>query len=252
MKRNDIIMMIPYVICQVVPEDLYRRLEEHLDYVLPGSGLITRLDKMRPLWVALTLMFLDKDTLSTSTLGGGKPLDLYLRERAKVEGKQIHGVETLEYQCNLLNGMDDNMNLFILNETLNEKERLREGIAKESSLQKIIDGYRQRNLDPKLLSAISFSTKNASSAEAHKVQEYFQTNIIVKRNKNMAARIIELLKEEPDAYFFAFGLAHFIGEDGIPEMIRSAGFHVEEVYEHTPRYHGEDWEILDSQMKVSK
>ena len=67
---------------------------------------------MRPLWVALTLMFLDKDTLSTSTLGGGKPLDLYLRERAKVEGKQSHGVETLEYQCNLLNGMDDNMNLF--------------------------------------------------------------------------------------------------------------------------------------------
>lgn len=187
---------------------------------------------MRPLWVALTLMFLDKDTLSTSTLGGGKPLDLYLRERAKVEGKQIHGVETLEYQCNLLNGMDDNMNLFILHETLSEKERLRNDIAKESSLQKIIDGYRQRNLDPKFLSAISFSTKNASSVVAHRVQEYFQTNLIKKRNNNMAARIIELLKEEPDAYFFAFGLAHFISEDGIPEMIRSAGFHVEEIYEH--------------------
>ena len=188
---------------------------------------------MRPLWVALALMFLDKGTLSA--VGGGKHLDAYLRERAKVEGKQIHGVETLDFQCNLLNGMEDNMNLFVLNETLSEKERLRKDIAKESSLQKIIDGYRQRNLDPKFLSAISFSTKNASSVVAHKVQEYFQTNLIKNRNKNMAARIIKLLKEEPDAYFFAFGLAHFIGEDGIPDMIRSAGFQVEEIYEHVTK-----------------
>ena len=61
--------------------------------------------------------------------------------------------------------------------------------------------------------------------------EEFEAEMLEKRNKKMAARIIDLLNDNPDDYFFAFGLAHFIGEDNIPDMIRSAGFQVEQVYE---------------------
>ena len=188
---------------------------------------------MRPVWVAITLLLLNKDIITgfVDAHLDGRALDDYLKEQAKLEGKQVHGVERLEEQCSLLNGMDADMDIFVLNETLSEQERLRKGIVKESTFQKLLDGYRQGNIDPKLLSPISLSTKNASSGLALKIEEYFQTNLIEKRNKKMAARIIDLLKENPDAYFFAFGLAHFIGEDNIPDMIRSAGFQVEEVYE---------------------
>ena len=158
-------------------------------------------------------------------------MDAYLRERAKSEGKQVHAVERSEEQCSLINGMDNDMDIFALNETLSEQERLQKGIVKESSVQKLVDSYLQRNVDPKLLSPISLSTKNVSNGLALKIEEYFQTNLIEKRNKRMAARIIQLLKEDPDAYFFAFGVLHFIGEDNIPDMIRSAGFQVEELYE---------------------
>merc|ERR1712117_204730 len=54
-------------------------------------------------------------------------------------------------------------------------------------------------------------------------------NLIQKRNKRMAARVIDLLVNRPDAYFFAFGVGHFIGEDNILEFIRSAGFTVDHV-----------------------
>ena len=214
---------------QIIPEDLYRRLKKHLEYVFTLPAVIANMENMRPLWVAIALLLLNEDTIST--FGGAKNLDGYLTERAKLEGKQVHGVERLEEQCSLLNGMDTDMDIFVLNETLSEQERLRKGIVKESTFQKLLDGYRQGNIDPKLLSPISLSTKNASSGLALKIEEYFQTNLIEKRNKKMAARIIDLLKENPDAYFFAFGLSHFIGEDNIPDMIRSAGFQVEEVYE---------------------
>ena len=187
---------------------------------------------MRPLWVAITLPLLNKDTITA--FGNAKHLDGYLKEQAKLEGKQVHGVERPEEQCSLLNGMDEDMNIFVLNETLSEQERLRKdgkGIVKESTLQKLVEGYRQGNIDPKLLGPIFHSTKNASNGLALKVEKYFQANLIEKRNKKMAARIIELLNESPDAYFFAFGLAHFVGEDNIPDMVRTAGYQVEEVYE---------------------
>merc|ERR1711884_818491 len=68
-----------------------------------------------------------------------------------------------------------------------------------------------------------------SNAMARKLDNYFKTNLIQKRNKRMAARVIDLLVNRPDAYFFAFGVGHFIGEDNILEFIRSAGFTVDHV-----------------------
>ena len=199
-----------------------------MDYVYKVPAIMASMERLRPLWVAVTLMLLDKDTMAAL---GAKALDGYLKERAKLEGKQIHGVESVEDQCSILNGMDNDMNIFVLNATLIELERVRKGMVKESTLQKLVDGYRQRNIDLKLLSPISLSTKNASNGLALEIEEYFQTNLIEKRNEKMAARIIDLLKEKPDRYFFAFGLEHLIGEDNIPDMLRSAGFKVDEVYE---------------------
>ena len=78
-----------------------------MDYVYKVPAIIASMERLRPLWVAVTLMLLDKDTMATL---GAKALDGYLKERAKLEGKQIHGVESVEDQCSILNGMDNDMN----------------------------------------------------------------------------------------------------------------------------------------------
>jgi len=100
----------------------------------------------------------------------------------------------------------------------------------------LIQEYRQGSLDATLFNQDTFqfplSTKKAaaaSNAMARRLDDYFKTNLIQKRNKRMAARVIDLLVNRPDAYFFAFGVGHFIGEDNILEFIRSAGYTVDHV-----------------------
>ena len=48
------------------------------------------------------------------------------------------------------------------------------------------------------------------------LNSYFKTHIEVNRNKGKAKRIDKLLRNEPNhCYFFAFGAAHFLGEESV-------------------------------------
>ena len=195
------------------------------------SALTADWENMKPVWAGTMLYLLDRYFVASL---GPHPLDLYLEKEAKKQGKQVHGIEQVQEQCNVLNDMGTDMAIFYLNETLKEKENGGLDIVKESSIQNIIQGYRQGSLDPEvLLRHASFqlpqSTNNASHTTAHKLEEYVRTNFIQKRNEKMASRIIDLLKKKPDAYFFAFGTLHFIGKDNVPDIIRSSGFGVKRI-----------------------
>ena len=46
----------------------------------------------------------------------------------------------------------------------------------------------------------------------------------------MSSRVIEILRTDPgSSHFFAFGAAHFLGQQGIVQLVREAGFTVERV-----------------------
>ena len=46
----------------------------------------------------------------------------------------------------------------------------------------------------------------------------------------MAGRVIEILRSDPgSSHFFAFGVGHFLGQQGIVQLVREAGFTVERV-----------------------
>ena len=124
--------------------------------------------------------------------------------------------------------MDTDLELFVLNQTLLRLEDIRLGKVDEDSIVKMAVDYRQGTLDPNFKLSNQISAQNASKALLQKMDAHDE-EMLGKRNKRMAARIIELLKEKPDAYFFALGSAHLVGEDNIPDMIRSAGFQVEKV-----------------------
>jgi hypothetical protein len=62
-----------------------------------------------------------------------------------------------------------------------------------------------------------------------KIVDYFRVNLVRKRNKRMAARVIKLLAKRPNSYFFAFGVGHFLGEDSILKSIKSAGFTIDHI-----------------------
>ena len=45
----------------------------------------------------------------------------------------------------------------------------------------------------------------------------------------MAARMIDLLVNRPDSYFFAFGAGHFLGKNSILDYLEQAGFTVDHI-----------------------
>ena len=50
------------------------------------------------------------------------------------------------------------------------------------------------------------------------------------RNQRLASRVVNLLRTNPgSSLFFAFGAAHFTGDDSVIDLVREAGFEVERV-----------------------
>jgi len=50
------------------------------------------------------------------------------------------------------------------------------------------------------------------------------------RNKRMASRVINLLVQHPGTpFFFAFGAAHFVGENTVLDYVESAGFTIKHI-----------------------
>ena len=62
-----------------------------------------------------------------------------------------------------------------------------------------------------------------------RIYRYFQKELIEARNKRMAARMIDLLVNRPDTYFFAFGAGHFLGKNSVIDYLEQAGFTVDHI-----------------------
>ena len=61
-------------------------------------------------------------------------------------------------------------------------------------------------------------------------ESWYEENLLVKRNRVMAGRVIEILRSDPgSSHFFALGVAHFLGEQSIVQLVREAGYDVERV-----------------------
>ena len=80
--------------------------------------------------------------------------------------------------------------------------------------------------------------------------EYFDDQLLRVRNSQWAPKIIRLLREEPNSYFFAFGAAHFRGKHRIQKFLEEAGFKVEHVgpddpLNHEPKTEYGFWNLLD-------
>ena len=63
--------------------------------------------------------------------------------------------------------------------------------------------------------------------KARRIEEYFQHELIDKRNARMADRVGRLLARHPStSFFFAFGAGHFLGRDNVVDRLLAAGHNV--------------------------
>lgn len=243
----------------ILPRDIYRRLKRHLDYVknmIPlwmtndqrGRGLYAdylfnaitgNWEQKRPVWIMLMVNSLTESDIKSR---GIPVLDLYLAQQAERLNKLTGAVEKVEEQCVPLNGLNVSQVLFALNQTLWQHESMRAGFLPVMySTNDLIKHYNCGDLNAVIFNRDTAQVPNfinitlpvVDQNTAKHIDDYFREELIFKRNKRMAERVLKLLIDNPNkSYFFAFGAGHFLGNNTVLDMMIKHGFIIDHIPIH--------------------
>ena len=134
---------------------------------------------------------------------------------SKAEGrKKISELESLDYQINLLAGLNDEEQELFLLYTLRELRIL------VQEVDKLVDAWKSGAVEK------MESTITKSLAEDRRFYTIYD-KLIYKRNRNMAQKIEGYLKTN-GTYFVVVGAAHLLGDKGIIQLLKDRGYSVEQ------------------------
>ena len=170
---------------------------------------------MRP-WLVATMVALPACELAEKR--AGKPvLDGLIANRAKAEGKNLIGLETIGEQFGAMAALPEEFHLEAL------KETLAMGDLTEDVMETMKQLYLTRDIGMILPLTKVVSPKSANSKD----YDDFKDRLITTRNRHMAERALAHL-EEGNA-FIAVGALHLPGETGLVAAFRNAGYTVSPV-----------------------
>lgn len=199
-----------------LPAPLYQRSASYLRSLNPALEM-RPFEKLK-LWAfSATLQFLEAQ-LNHPALPA---IDAVIYQRAKKEGKEVGGIETVQEQLAAMEALSDNEQLLMLEATLDYLEQNREYVE---IMQKLY-----LNGDEKALMA--YLTSMMFEEEKYRIlEERFLQLILYKRNERMAQRILQKVKENPHkTYLFAFGAMHFLDRGSVIELLEKEGFKAERI-----------------------
>lgn len=176
-------------------------LVQYLGHMFP-EPVLERL----PPWMVQTMLSLDDPVAAAED----SSLDSQLVARAVTQKKRLLYLESAEMQLDLLSRL---IGVKELRETLDDVPGARR------SLQVLLRAYRKGNL-----AALAGLTLNPDELE--KNPEHFEL-LLFARNRNWMAMLQRELTR--GGAFVAVGAAHYVGDDGLLELLRKAGFHITRV-----------------------
>ena len=191
---------------QVLPADLYAQTVK----VMASRGVPEEaVGSLKP-WALVAM-------LSTPPSATGDFLDLQLYRSALAQGKPTAGLETMDEQVALLDGLSEADQVALLRETLATYPELGE------IFQRLVAAYVRRDLDA-LVQLSDMYARWGSPALA----ERFRRTAIDERNRHMAERLPPLLAE--GGRFIAVGALHLPGPGGLLQRLLDQGYQVRAVY----------------------
>ena len=194
-----------------LPAPLYQRSAAYLRSLNPALEM-RPFEKLK-LWAfSATLQFLEAQ-LNHPALPA---IDAVIYRRAKKEGKEVGGIETVQEQLAAMEALSDNEQLLMLEATLDYLEQNRDYVQ---IIQRLY-----RSGDEKALKA--YLTSMMFQEEKYRaLEERFMQLILYDRNARMAQRIVQKVKENPQKiYLFAFGAMHFLDRGSVIELLEKEGF----------------------------
>jgi hypothetical protein len=165
--------------------------------------------QFKPWLVAITVSALKLQKLGFDPNHG---IDRYFYGRAKKENREVLGLETLEYQINLFDGMSERTQEAMLLQTLKDIHSI------EGAIDTIIKAWSSgdmKTLDNVLLRSLK------------EYPEVYQ-RLILDRNRAWLPKIESYLSQNEN-YLVVVGAGHLAGKDSLIEMIMAKGYSVEQL-----------------------
>ena len=139
-------------------------------------------------------------------------MDGYFQDKAKTEGKEVGGLETVEDQTKAL---FDGYTLVKQKEMLLKAVRDTSTLNSDKEIQELTKLYKEQNLNK--IAEMTLKTMETD--------EY--NNLLKNRNDKWMPQIFEMINKKPT--FFAVGAAHLVGVDGVILRLRKEGYTVKPI-----------------------
>jgi uncharacterized protein YbaP (TraB family) len=170
---------------------------------------IEPLKRFKPWLLAMTLVEMEWQKAGFDASLG---LDRHFYDRAKADGKRVQGLETVDYQVSLFDGM-----------TMEEQDRM------------LAESLKDLEQDRANVFALTDAWKAGNAAALERIvledlkdDPVMYQRLLVGRNRNWLPKI-EALFPRPGRAFVVVGAAHLIGPDGLLSMFRSKGYKVDQL-----------------------
>jgi uncharacterized protein len=201
-----------------LPKATYERLKKV--FTDKGLGPVFPMMEHMKIWaVAIQISLLDH---IQQLLGGAKPIDVIIHDRAKELGKHTSGLETEAEQLSVFDGLTKDEQSRFLEQALDERDKAERD--HKDAFATLMNLYLAGDEAPLL------TELNAGFDATRPLDQKLEKRLITDRNKIMTDRIAAKLKSPPArGYLFAVGAAHLLGDDGIVAQLRKKGLTVEKV-----------------------
>ena len=198
----------------LISADMYAKINELVE---SNKMVMNMVNSWRPWMVGMYLQMIDAMPYMQ-----GIALDMQLTNRAREEGKEVGGIETIDEQLAALafgNEEDQIKLLGIAIDSMIEKAD-----NEISDIELMLNDYLEGDIDG------LWEFANAELLDASQLEKDAFDALLTVRNDNMADRINKRIKANPESVtFYAFGALHFAGPQGVGELLKGMGYEVERV-----------------------
>jgi uncharacterized protein YbaP (TraB family) len=168
-------------------------------------------NRYKPWFLAISLVSLEISKLGFDPNYG---IDRYFLSKAS-ETKKILELESLEYQFHLSSSLPEKDQELFLLYTLKDIKVL------EKELDKLIKAWTAGDAK-----GIELIMRKSIKEDKRLIPIY--EKFVLDRNKKMVSKIEEYLKEK-ETFFVIVGAGHLVGNQGIIQLLKEKGFHVEQL-----------------------
>ena len=214
---TDIIYSDGTTIKDHISEDTYNKLVS----VLKENGIYNSLyDYYKPImWESL----IENLAVVKAGLNSSKGVDIVLTNRAKANDKNIEEVESMDFQMSMFNKLSDGVVEMLLSSYTED------GIVEKQAqqLKDLYEKWKNGTITEKDVSGEDFDESKLTEEEKAAYEEYNKA-LLTDRNKGMTEKLTDYIKSGKTV-MLVVGTAHFLGDDGIVELLKKQGFTVTQI-----------------------